>query len=297
MTAEAPPVVENGVRNPGEYEDLGKVIKEQVMPHTFDGCKIVINKGLSRHFQTAHTLTLGSSTQPTQWQFGATYVGRQQVGENEFHPILAGEISTNGSFNAVYMHQIAKAWRVKLNAQTQQQRWVAYQGSLDYRGSDFTFTTTVANPDIISGSVITVLQYLQSWTPRLSVGTELLYQKGGGLETSLLSLGGGYNAGDWEVTAKMGLHAWNVTYRQKYQGLHLAAEFDGNLMQAETSAAIGYRAEIGNSFVIRSKLDTHGTVSTMIEKRLEPLPATLTISGQLNHWTDECKFGLGLTVG
>ena len=153
---------------------------------------------------------------------------------------------------------------------------------------------------------------------RLSIGTELLYQKGGGLETSLLSLGGAYKAGDWEVAAKAGLHAWNLSYLHKYKGVQLATEFDGNLMQVkkklgvtypspsskciflsqgETTAAIGYRAEIGSSFIIRSKMDTHGTVSTAIEKRLDPLPATLVLSGQMNHWTDECKFGLGLTVG
>lgn len=67
--------------------------------------------------------------------------------------------------------------------------------------------------------------------------------------------------------------------------------------QGETTAAIGYKAEIGTSYLLRSKLDSHGTVSTAIEKRLEPLPATLVLCGQLNHWTDECKFGLGLTVG
>lgn len=68
-------------------------------------------------------------------------------------------------------------------------------------------------------------------------------------------------------------------------------------MQGETTAAIAYKTDIGSSFTLRSKLDSHGTVATVIEKRLEPLPATLTLSGQLNHWTDECKFGLGLTVG
>lgn len=44
---------------------------------------MVITKGLSRHFQTMHTLTLGSSTQPAQWAFGATYVGTQRVGDND----------------------------------------------------------------------------------------------------------------------------------------------------------------------------------------------------------------------
>jgi len=56
---------------------------ESLYPAVFDGAKVVIQKGLSRHFQTMHTLTLASSTQPTQWQFGATYVGTKKVGDND----------------------------------------------------------------------------------------------------------------------------------------------------------------------------------------------------------------------
>ena len=56
---------------------------EHTFPQSFEGCKVVIQKGLSRHFQTMHTLTLGSSTQPAQWQFGATYVGSKRVAEND----------------------------------------------------------------------------------------------------------------------------------------------------------------------------------------------------------------------
>lgn len=56
---------------------------EQLYPQVFDGAKFVIQKGLSQHFQTMHTLTLASSTQPTQWQFGATYVGAKKIGDND----------------------------------------------------------------------------------------------------------------------------------------------------------------------------------------------------------------------
>ena len=35
------------------------------------------------------------------------------------------------------------------------------------------------------------------------------------------------------MAAKVGLHAWNVTYHHKYKGVQLATEFDGNLMQVE----------------------------------------------------------------
>lgn len=51
-------------------------------------------------------------------------------------------------------------------AQTQKSKWVAWQGSLDYKGADFTAALTLANPDPISSSGVTVLQYLQAMSPR-----------------------------------------------------------------------------------------------------------------------------------
>ena len=52
------------------------------------------------------------------------------------------------------------------NTQTQKSRWAAYQGTLDYTGKDFTASATLANPDILSGSGVLALQYLQSMTKR-----------------------------------------------------------------------------------------------------------------------------------
>lgn len=56
---------------------------EQLFPNCLEGAKMVVQKGLSNHLQTMHTLTLGSSTQPSQWQYGATYVGTTKIAENE----------------------------------------------------------------------------------------------------------------------------------------------------------------------------------------------------------------------
>ena len=79
---------------------------------------------------------------------------------------MLGEISTNGNFSALFLHQVAKAWKVKINAQMQESKWVAYQGSLDYQGSDFTAALTLANPNLLDGSVVGVAQYLQALTPK-----------------------------------------------------------------------------------------------------------------------------------
>ena len=54
----------------------------------------------------------------------------------------------------------------ELLSQMQESKWVGYQGSLDYQGSDFTASLTVANPDLFDGSVVSVVQYLQSMTPQ-----------------------------------------------------------------------------------------------------------------------------------
>jgi hypothetical protein len=107
---------ETGNGNPGEFEELGKKIKEQINPQVFEGCKVALGKGLSRYFQTTHTLVLGTS-QPASYQYGITYVGSKKIAENDYRPIMLGEISTNGNFSALFLHQIAKAWKVKINTQ------------------------------------------------------------------------------------------------------------------------------------------------------------------------------------
>ena len=67
-------------------------------------------------------------------------------------------------------------------------------------------------------------------------------------------------------------------------------------MQGESVASIGYRMDI-NSFTMKAKLDSQGTVAAVFEKRLDPLPATLSVSGIVNHWTDDTKFGVGFMIG
>lgn len=56
---------------------------EQINPQVFEGCKVALGKGLSKFFQTTHTVTLGSSTQPANYQYGVTYVGSKKLSEND----------------------------------------------------------------------------------------------------------------------------------------------------------------------------------------------------------------------
>ena len=54
----------------------------EVFPQPIEGCKMVINKGLSNHFQISHTLSLGAFS-PSSYHFGTTYVGSNQISPSE----------------------------------------------------------------------------------------------------------------------------------------------------------------------------------------------------------------------
>lgn len=56
---------------------IHRIVIADVFPICFDGAKLMIQKGLSNHFQVSHALNL-SSTNPG-YRFGATYVGTKQV--------------------------------------------------------------------------------------------------------------------------------------------------------------------------------------------------------------------------
>jgi len=66
--------------------------------------------------------------------------------------------------------------------------------------------------------------------------------------------------------------------------------------QGDSIAGIGYRLDM-EGLSMKGKIDSHGIVSAVLEKRLDPLPATLMISGQMNHWTDDSRFGVGIMIG
>ena len=53
-----------------------------VFPSPFEGAKLLVNKGLSNHFQISHTLTM-STLQPSGYKFGCTYVGTKQYSPSE----------------------------------------------------------------------------------------------------------------------------------------------------------------------------------------------------------------------
>merc|ERR1719369_1277952 len=133
----------------------------------------MVNKGLSNNFQVSHSLTM-SQMMPSGYRFGATYVGSAKVlSPQESYPVLIGDIDMSGNLQANIIHAPTDNLRCKLTAMIQQSKWQATQMTADYRGSDYTGSLTLGNPDLVSGTGVMVAHYLQKCSEELQVGAEI----------------------------------------------------------------------------------------------------------------------------
>lgn len=261
----------------------------------------MVNKGLSNHFQVSHTINLSSET-PSGYRFGATYVGTKQFTSNEAFPILLGDIDPSGDLNANIIHQFTPKLKTKFATQVKKSKFNAVQMTADYKGSDYTFTATAANPDIINESGVLVGHYLQSVSKNADLGAELAYQYGPqvpGGEIAVLSIAGRYSGKDFIVSGTAGTSALHVCYYQKAsEQLALGVEFDTNFRMMESTASIGYQIDVPKADLsFKGMVDSNWTIGGVIEKKLMPLPFTFALSGLLNHSNSNFRLGCGLMIG
>lgn len=286
--------------NPGTMEDLHKKCKD-VFPTCFDGAKLMINKGLSSHFQVSHTINM-SSIMPSGYRFGATYVGTKQLSPTEAFPVLLGDIDPSGNLNANIIHQFGNRVRCKFAAQVQSNKYTACQYSLDYRGDDYTATVTLGNPNIFTNSGVVVLHYLQSVTQNLALGAELAYQRGPQVPTgeiAVLSAAARYSKKDWVASGTLGQAGLHMCYWQKASDqLQLGVELETNFRAQESVATIAYQVDLPRTdLVFRGMVDSNWTVGAVFEKRLQPLPFTFALSGTMNHNKNQFRLGAGVIIG
>ncbi|CAL1279917.1 unnamed protein product [Larinioides sclopetarius] len=285
--------------NPGTVEDIHKKCKD-VFPSLFEGSKIMVNKALSNHFQISHTLNMTNST-PAGYRFGATYVGTNQIGPMEAYPILLGDVDPSGNMNANIFHQY-KNIRGKFAAQVQDSKFVATQVSADYKGSDFTASLTLGNTDVLNGSGVTVMHYLQNVMPSLALGAEMAYQYGPqvpGGEIAVMSLVGRYTGTNYMVSGTLGSAAVHACYyRKENENIQVGVEVETNLRLGESSCTFGYQVDLPKAnMTFRGMVDTNWTVGAVLEKKLHPLPFTLGLSGMINHTKNQSRFGISLIIG
>ncbi|KAI4811537.1 mitochondrial import receptor subunit TOM40 homolog [Pseudochaenichthys georgianus] len=283
--------------NPGTYEECHRKCKE-VYPLQMDGVRLVVNKGLSNHFQVCHTVTL-STLGDSGYRFGSTYVGSKQTGPAESFPVMVGDMDNTGSLNAQIIHQLTSAVRSKIAIQTQQHKFVNWQCDMEWRGENFTSAVTLGNPDVLVGSGILVSHYLQSITPALAMGGELVYHRRPGEEGAVTSLLGRYTGDNFIATLTLGGAGAHATYYHKANDqLQIGVEFEANTKMQETTASFGYQLDVPKAnLLFKGTVDSNWMVGATLEKKLLPLPLTLALGAFLNHRKNKFQCGFGVTIG
>lgn len=289
--------MEGSLPNPGTFEECHRKCKE-VFPVQMEGVRLVVNKGLSNHFQVSHTVTL-STLGDSGYRFGATYVGSKQTGPGESFPVLVGDMDNTGSVNAQIIHQLTGRIRSKVAMQTQQHKFVNWQCDAEYRGDDFTASVTLGNPDILVGSGIIVAHYLQSLSSSLVLGGELVYHRRPGEEGTVTSLVGRYTGSNYVATLTVGGAGAHASYYHKANDqLQVGVEFEASTRMQDTSVSFGYQLDVPKAnLLFKGSLDSNWVVGATLEKKLLPLPLSLALGAFLNHRKNKFQCGFGVTIG
>lgn len=292
--------------NPGTYEELHKACKE-IFPMPFEGGRLVIGKGVSSHFQINHTLTL-SNPMVSGYRFGATYVGSKQFSPQESYPVLLGDIDASGNLNANIIHAFSRNIFTRCVAQFQGEKSNT-QMVTDYKGSSFTASLTVANPDLLNGSGLAVGQYLQRITPSLDIGTECMYQKGGhipGGQVAVMSMSARLKGEKWQgvgtvCPAGPGGGSLHTSYSHRINDtLQIGAEFETSIGMGESTATVGYQLEVPQVGVnFKGQVDSNWTIAATMDKKLleSQIPLTVSFSAIGSQVKSDYKFGIGMNIG
>jgi mitochondrial import receptor subunit TOM40 len=285
--------------NPGPFDELHKRCKD-CFPVCFDGAKLMLNKGLSSHFQISHTLSM--SPVNNGYRFGVTYVGSKQLSASESFPVVLGETDLDGNVSATCIHQFSDKLRCKFMSQIQQNKIAATQLTGEYRSRLATSSLTVANPDLVSDSGILVGSYLRRVHPKLDLGLELVYQYGRqipGAQISVLSYAARYLSDNFTAAGSLSSSGLHCSYYHKQRSdLQLGVEWETNLRLNESVASLGYQLELPKAnATFRGSIDSQGTVSATLEKKLLPLPFTFALSGAINHSKAQSRFGIAFIAG
>ncbi|CAG9569829.1 unnamed protein product [Danaus chrysippus] len=279
----------NKRENPGTLDELHKKTKD-VLPVNFEGGKLMMS----------HTLTM--SSMQNGYKLGATYIGTKQISPTEAFPVVLGDVDPAGNVNFNLIHQLTQDVRVKVAAQVQECKLSATQGTVEYKGSDYTLALAVGKPDCSDKSSVFVGHYLQSVSKHLTLGAELVYQSSAriaGGEVAIASAAARYTMDDSEVSATLGAASFHVCYfKQASEQLQVVAEMETSFRGMESTGTIGYQVTIPKAeLVFRGMVDSNWNIGAVLEKKLQPLPFTFALSGMSNQAKQQFKFGCGLIIG
>lgn len=169
----------------------------------------------------------------------------------------------------------------------------------DYTGDDFTAQLKSINPSVLEGGLTGMFigSYLQSVTPRLSLGLEGIWQRPGGEmgPEAALSYAARYKGDDWigslQLLTQGGVQGsyWRRLTDKVETGVDVNLQFAGlsgaNAMMGgprrEGTATLGAKYEFSRS-IFRAQVDSQGKIGCLLDKVIAP-PVRVTFAGELDH--------------
>ncbi|KAH0880202.1 hypothetical protein HID58_067596 [Brassica napus] len=280
---------------PVPYDELHREAYMSLKTDNFEGFRFDFTKGLNQKFALCHRyVMMGPTEVPSQspdttikiptahYEFGANYADPKLM--------LVGRVMTDGRTSARVRADLTDKLMMKANAQiTNEPHMSSAMFHFDYMGSDYRAQLQFGNSALIGAN------YIQSVTPRLSLGGEVFWA--GGPRKSGIGYAARYETDKMVASgqvASTGLVLMN--YVQKVSDkVSLATDFMYNVFSREAVASVGYDYMLRQARV-RGKIDSNGVASALLEERLS-MGLNFLISAELDHKKKDYKFGFGLTVG
>jgi len=305
--------------NPGTVENLNKEVSRDVFlsQYFFTGLRADLNKAFSLNpaFQTSHTFSIGSTSLPN-YAFSALFADDNLFVQGN----LDNDLSLSGRLNYGWdKNNISK-----VNLQIANGQPSMCQLEQDYQASDFSLNLKTLNPSfsftkdnslIPDFAGVAVGSLLQSVTPQLSLGLELLYSKS--QATSPADAGVSYltryvsKKQDWIFSGQLQANGALVSSFWRKITPNVEAGIETSLQAGmipitdtmlgtpigiqptiEGSTTVGAKYEYRQS-VYRGTVDSTGKVACFLERKVLPTLSIL-FCGEIDHAKNESKLGCGL---
>ncbi|CAA7036442.1 unnamed protein product [Microthlaspi erraticum] len=277
---------------PIPYEEIHREAFMSLKAENFEGLRFDFTKGLNQKFSLSHSVMMGPTEVPSQsaetikiptahYEFGANYFDPQLM--------LVGRVMTDGKLNARVKADLTERLILKANAQlTNEQHYSHAMFNFDYMGSDYRAQLQLGNSALIGAT------YIQSVTPRLSLGGEVFWA--GVPRKSGIGYAARYETDKMVSSAQVASTGVIVmNYVQKISDkVSLATDFMYNYFSRDVTASVGYDYMLRQSRV-RGKIDSNGVASALLEERLS-MGLNFLLSAELDHKKKDYKFGFGLTI-
>lgn len=294
-----------GLSNPGTVENMAKEVQRDVFLNNqaFSGLRADLTKAFSVAplFQVSHALSMGAAPP---YSYGVLYGSPKTF----LQANLDNELQFSGRFN----------WRWASNFVTKTSCQLTSQGNMmsvenDYTGADFSASLKAVNPSLLDGGItgMVMASYLQSITPRLSLGIDAFWSRPAMAypPTLNVSYATRYKALDWMACAQLVPgNAIEASYWRRLSD-KVEAGISANLAFAAMGGPMGGASKEGTVTIgakydfrqssFRAQVDNQGKVACLLEKQIAP-PIRVTFFGEIDHMQanpqSAAKLGLAISI-